>query len=363
MKKLLFIILLLPFISTAQFKRSITLDQPASDLTDFPVLFSGTYTYLKTVANGGKVVNANGYDIVFYSDAGLTTMLKFERVTWDASTGTCEFWIKIPTLTSASATVIYLAYGNSAIVSDQQDAVNVWTNSYQGVWHLPDGTTLTANDSKGVNNGTLVNTPTATAGKIDGAANIVRASNQYIDVGNDASLQITGNLTIECWVNFTTNTLTHELVAKDNNTGGRAYNLDHFAAAGNFNFRFYINGGAGSNVIVSTNTISTGAWYHIVGVYNTSGTLDIYFNGVSDATQVTGAATSIPSATANVWIGRRQFAGSEDNFNGKMDEVRISNVSRSAVYIATSYSNQNDPVNFYSIGAELNTSRRSAIIN
>ena len=59
--------------------RTLTLDQPASDLTDFPVLFSGTYTYLKTIANGGKVNNANGYDIIFYSDISLTTKLKFQR--------------------------------------------------------------------------------------------------------------------------------------------------------------------------------------------------------------------------------------------------------------------------------------------
>lgn len=330
------------------FYRSLTLDQPASDLTDFPVLFSGTYTYLKTKASGGLVNNANGYDIVFYSDAALTTKLSFERVYWDGTTGIVEFRIKVPTLTSASALVIYLAYGDTSISSDQQNAADVWSNNYQGVYHLPDGTTLTADDStSNGNDGTLVNTPTAIAGKIDGGANCVRTSNQYINLGNPASLQITGDLTIECWINPTT--LNPEmLVAKDGNTGGRAYTLDLVAG----NLRFYINGGGGGNIIIGGTTLSMSVWQHVVAVYNTAGTFDIYLNSSTDATQVTGGSTSIPSATADCYIGRRVFVGSEGNFDGGFDEVRISNTSRTAVYIAAIYSNENDPTNFYIVGAE-----------
>lgn len=331
----------------AGYYRSITLDQPANDLTDFPVLFYGTFSYLKTIASGGLVNNINGYDITFYSDASLTTLLAFERVYWDGTTGDAEFRIKVPTLTSASPTVIYIAYGNTSKGSDLQNAAGVWSNNYQGVYHLPNGTVLTANDStSNANNGTLVNTPTAIAGKIDGGANCVRASNQYINLGNPASLQITGNLTIECWVNPTT--LNPEMVvAKDGNVGGRAYTID----VDQGNLRFYINGGSGG-IITGGTILSMAVWQHVVAVYNTAGTLDIYLNGVTDATQVTGGSTSIPAATADVYIGRRVFATSENNFDGGFDEVRISNTSRTAVYVATIYSNENDPANFYAIGSE-----------
>ncbi|MFW9784583.1 MAG: hypothetical protein ACFFFB_20045, partial [Candidatus Heimdallarchaeota archaeon] len=39
--------------------------------------------------------------------------------------------------------------------------------------------------------------------------------------------------------------------------------------------------------------------------------------------------------------------------DGKMDEIRISNVIRSADWIRTEYDNQNDPKSFYAIGSEV----------
>src|SRR5947209_815261 len=50
------------------YSRTITIDHnkvPNTDQTSFPVLISGTYAYLATVSNGGRVVSSNGYDIVF----------------------------------------------------------------------------------------------------------------------------------------------------------------------------------------------------------------------------------------------------------------------------------------------------------
>src|SRR5262250_668689 len=44
------------------YERAITIDLtkvPNTDQSSFPVLVSGTYSYLATVANGGKVRNAN----------------------------------------------------------------------------------------------------------------------------------------------------------------------------------------------------------------------------------------------------------------------------------------------------------------
>lgn len=73
-------------------------------------------------------------------------------------------------------TVFYVFYNNTGISSAQNTGSfspgTLWTNAgYLGVFHLPNGTTLTANDSTvATNNGTLHNTPTAVAGQVDGAA-------------------------------------------------------------------------------------------------------------------------------------------------------------------------------------------------
>ena len=58
--------------STASCKRSLTIDHTKvpSTQSNFTVLVSLTDPALKTVANGGHVANANGYDIGFYADSG-----------------------------------------------------------------------------------------------------------------------------------------------------------------------------------------------------------------------------------------------------------------------------------------------------
>src|SRR3974390_969201 len=99
-------------------RRAVTIDHtkvPNSDQSNFPVLFSGTYPYLATTSNGGGVTNANGYDIVFTSDAGGSSALAFERESYNASTGAVSFWVKIPTVSHTSDTVFYVFYGNSSV--------------------------------------------------------------------------------------------------------------------------------------------------------------------------------------------------------------------------------------------------------
>src|SRR5713101_4718060 len=52
------------------YRRAITINHtkvPNTDQTNFPVSVSGTYSDVATVANGGKVTNTNGYDILFAS--------------------------------------------------------------------------------------------------------------------------------------------------------------------------------------------------------------------------------------------------------------------------------------------------------
>ena len=66
---------------------------------------------------------------------------------------------------------IYLFYGNPNITTSQQNPTAVWDANYQAVWHLPNGTTLSANDSTAnVNNATIQGSPAAISGEIWGGA-------------------------------------------------------------------------------------------------------------------------------------------------------------------------------------------------
>src|SRR5690349_16688012 len=65
-----------------------------------------------------------------------------------------------------------------------------------GYWKLDDGTGTVAADSSGQgNNGTLVNGPTWTAGKVGGALQF-DGVNDVVDVPNSPSLNISGGITL-----------------------------------------------------------------------------------------------------------------------------------------------------------------------
>ena len=68
-----------------------------STQSNFTVLVSVTDPALKTIANGGHVANANGYDIGFYADSGGSTKLKWEVEKYDGTVGNLIAWVKIPT--------------------------------------------------------------------------------------------------------------------------------------------------------------------------------------------------------------------------------------------------------------------------
>jgi hypothetical protein len=80
-----------------------------------------------------------------------------------------------------------------------------------------------------------------------------------------------------------------------------------------------------------------GTWYHIVVTYN-AGSITTYVNGVQDGTASRG--TTINDSTGNNFLIAYNLLGTPIHWQGKQDEVRLSNTARSAGWIATEYNNQ-----------------------
>jgi len=126
-----------PAPNSYAYRRAITIDHtkvPNTDQTNFPVLVSGTYSYLATTANGGNVQNANGYDVIFTTDTGCATKLNHEVETYTATSGAVNYWVKVPLLSHTSDTTIYVCYGNASITTDQSNRTAVWDANYNGHW-------------------------------------------------------------------------------------------------------------------------------------------------------------------------------------------------------------------------------------
>jgi hypothetical protein len=189
------------------YRRAITIDYtkvPNTDRTNFPVLISGTYSYLATIANGGDATNANGYDIIFTSDSAGTVNLPYERESYSASTGAVVFWVQVPTVSHTQDTVIYMFYGNGAITTDQSNKTGVWDSNYIGVWHLNQNPTSSApqmsDSTSNANNGTAQGTWTTAqeiAGKISGGLSFVSSNSDYLSTTK--SFSNPGSETLQIW--------------------------------------------------------------------------------------------------------------------------------------------------------------------
>jgi len=344
------------------YSRTLTIDHTkcgASNSSNFPVLVSISHSTLKTVANGGHIQHTATQtapavtmpaDLIFSADSSGNTRYPWEVESYDGTNGILIAWVKIPTVTYAADTSLYMLYGDGTITTAQNVGslapANVWDANYQGVWHLPNGGTPSAFDSTANgNSGTVAGTAAATAGKIDGAQMLDGATDDSIP--SSASLNITGNITIEAWVMTGLSGGATRAVFTGYQNGG-AYPGYAMRVAGNGVFGFYSGNSGWAD---SSNEVNDNLFHHIaVSLSGTS--VFLYRDGTLDAART--------SAAPNAYSGVRYIGGDGMYFlPGTIDEVRVSNAARSADWILTEYNNQNAPGNvgadaFLKFGTESN---------
>lgn len=322
---------------------TINASQFAGTLTDYPMLIKPTDARFKTIANGGHVADSNGYDIRPYSDSALTSALSYQLVpgTFDGTTGTFEMHVKVASATSGS--VVYLGYGDSSLNTDGSTS-GAWNSGYKGVWHLANGSSLTAEDGTGVNNGT-VNNATAGTGQVDGCATF-NGTTADITVGTNASLNITTlPITIEAWIKKNASTTVGPIFAKRIGGGG-GYCFAIRSSGANVDFTKAAVEAATFTSVVPSNT----NWHYIAVVCDATSArchVDPTTNSAT-ATQAITANIATNSSTARIGYDQENL----DRFTGSIDEVRISNVTRSGDWLLASYNNQLAPGTFYAIGTE-----------
>lgn len=341
------------------YARSLTVDHTqcgASDSLNFASLVKLSDVTLKTVANGGHVQNANGYDIAFYADFGLTTPLFWEIDFYDGVNGILWAWVKIPTISHSTDTVFYVIYGDGTISTFQSTSTSVYDANFKGVLHFSNGTILSVLDSTiGANNGTAVNSPTATTGKIDGGMNLAGASQQHVTIGNTPNAPTA--ITYSLWVNFTSLPNAYQTVINKNGNIAGDYADLHIKSTGKLAPFVGAFNGTNNNVSydgTGTYTLSTGIWYHLAITYDSVNGLKGYVNGALDGS--VAAAGSLKANVGTTCIGTDLINAGRD-VNGLIDEVRISDIARSADWILTEYNNQNSPSTFITMGAEQNLLR------
>ena len=153
----------------------------------------------------------------------------------------------------------------------------------------------------------------------------------------------TSSLTIEAWI-FPRATTVKRIVSNYFNNAAQSGEiiLDTYNATNNGRGLRLAVEGAGNTLsqLSIANVLTLNAWNHVAGTFN-SGVMTLYVNGiaVTNNSVVPAPFTSIPSCTNSITIGEDPTIGALEYFNGKMDEVRIWNTTRTQAQIAGNMNN------------------------
>lgn len=328
--------------------RQLTIDhtQVPSTQTNFPAVLIATEADWAVTGSGGDVQNtvtqSGGAPITIpadfiLADSTCTTPLagwEFEKYT--TTTGALVIHFLVASLSSsADTTSIWVCAGKSSVTTQQNTVSATWNANYYAVWHLSDGTTLNTIDSTGNGHTGSIGAATATAGEIDGAA--ATAGGSFVAFPFP-TLLFNGGYTIQLWLE------------QDNSAG---FNAAANSASGTDATLYFDSTGAASfaqglfaNVGSATNGVTLGSLHSLVIVDTAvTGVLDTYVD--STHKQNTTQPNNFTAQTIN--FGNNP-AGGGTNWQGKYDDLRISNVALSADWVTSEYNNQKPSSTFIAVG-------------
>jgi autotransporter-associated beta strand protein len=288
-----------------------------ASVSDFPLLVrlnSNNFNFAQA--------QSDGRDIRFTTAAGAALPYQIEQ--WDQAGGKAAVWVRIPAITGNSTQEIVMYWGKSGVASASSgSSVFNSSNGYASVLHL--GDTLT--DEIGTTSPTNVNT-TATNGLIGRGRTL--ASGQGIQCGTAITGLPTGSGPFSTGVWIRSATSGTDILGWGLQQPSQKKVVIQLNSPPRINLDCWFGG---ANVTGSA-SVPLSDWTYVVHTFQSTGTR-LYVNGALDASN-NGGTMQLQSPSRfdlGGWSGTY-------NFVGDMDEVRISNVVRSADWVKLEYENQ-----------------------
>ncbi|NOQ38574.1 hypothetical protein GQ472_06840, partial [archaeon] len=214
-----------------------------------------------------------------------------------------------------------------------------WNNSLVGWWRFNnesgENNTFFRDWSTYGNNATNGSSPAYVTGKF-GDAMQFDGVDDYVNISDTSSLDITDAITISAWIKRG-ETVRCAVVAKYSTDDKRSYYFD----VNDTYIALFLGSSDGTtyNYSYANGTIiEANKWYHIVGTWDKNGDqlIHLFVNGIEESYSTQALKTdSININDNDVWIGNRQET--TRYFNGTIDEVRIWNRALSPEEINASY--------------------------
>jgi len=305
-----------------KYRREITITNVNGTLTDYQILVE-----LNSSNFNFSHAQENGSDIRFVASDDETLLSHWIEV-WNSTNQSAKIWVNVSEVTEGAK--IFMYYGNES-ASDASDVNATFIRVIDGVvgaWHFDEGAGNIAHDTSGEgDDGTLhdANTtnddgdtpPQWVEGKF-GKALEFDGEDDYVDCGDDESLDITDEITVMAWVkSYITNyDVWGRIVAK----GNSAYRLHVYNPQDTWGFS--ITTASGHNDLNSGVKIDTN-WHFIVGTYD-GDEMRIYIDGELKATRSVGEKINLNNYSLT--IGYDEEEGNHF-FYGIIDEALIYNRS------------------------------------
>jgi len=326
--------------------REITIDPSdlgiSESLSDFPVLL-----HLSDVAGVNCTDVTDIFDVVGASWAKINvtdssnSSLYVEVEDWDAANEEAWLWVKVPSITGLTKLYFYYAYdvaNNTAFVGLPGSSVaqNVWSNGFVLVDHALDDpdSSHTPDSSPEVNNGSKsqAGSPAESSGLI-GFAQYFNGTDDacWIDFGDDASLNFgsSTNFTLEAWVKVS-GTERIILEKRDYADPWKGYYIKS-DSDGKLEVWCYA---AADTWVTSSSVIADNSWHYVVGTFNRTSNISAYVDGVLEATDTIDSGDF--DTTNPLYAGDKENPWCSPP-EGLLDELRVSNVTRSAAWVKASY--------------------------
>jgi hypothetical protein len=323
------------------YSRDITLNtgvtgaDVATDQAGFPVLVPLAAAQADVFAHAA----VSGADIRFAKDDG--THLPYQIDRWDATARQAAIWVKVDTVKGGNAAQHIRMYWGKAGAADSSDGKAVFPieNGFKGVWHL--GATL-EDATASRNNGTDSGTSVATDGRIGSARFFDNPGSyvtdgKFISLGAPANLNFGGKITFEAWVRWNRRD-NHRIIMCHGGAPGVAFETV-LRIGETLDYRAGVWTGVERYATLPAPAADSNTWIQLTGVY-TGAAWELYRNGlkVSSTAPDTNGAKLTPAG----WrIGAEFISNAVSRYySGWLDEIRLSNVARSADWIKLGYANQ-----------------------
>ena len=307
-----------------------------ADLTDFPLLVK-----LNADTAVGTKGLSTGYDLRFTSSDG-TTLLAYERESFavSSSKATANIWVKVPTITTASDTVIYMYYGKADAV-DGQDTTNVWSNGFVLVSHLGESSGSAGDSTGNGNTGTFAGNLPDPKSAVSGYGQDFDGTDPYDYVNyGDVAIPTTAG-TFSVWMNSNV-AYSGQIGLWRSYYSGTSYLFDNVVYGSDF-YTGWKNVSSDKRIVWSASSLSTGKWYKYDLTWANGGSQNVYLNLLSKGSSSSLDATWNTSTSTGENLGA--YAESNSTWNGLLDELRISNVVRSDAYRKFEYYNMASATN------------------